>query len=55
MTHAHVLQLARKHRALDARIQDEQRRPIADATALRSLKRQKLRLKEALAQAEAPA
>jgi len=53
MKSAHVLQLARKHSELDAQIRDEQRRPESDATALRTLKRQKLRLKEQILQAEA--
>lgn len=54
MKSAHVLQLTRKHSELDAQIRDEQRRPESDATALRTLKRQKLRLKEQILQAEAP-
>ena len=55
MKSAHVLQLTRKHRELDAQIRDEQRRPESDATALQTLKRQKLRLKEQIERAEAVA
>lgn len=54
MTSAHVLQLTRKHRDLDVQIRDEQRRPVADATALRVMKRAKLRLKEQISQAAGP-
>ncbi|WP_296597009.1 YdcH family protein [Phenylobacterium sp.] len=55
MKSAHVLQLTRKHRELDAQIHDEQRRPEADAAALQAMKRRKLRLKEQIAEAQGAA
>jgi len=41
-----IEELTRRHQKLDTEIRDEQKRPMSDPTALRSLKREKLRLKE---------
>ena len=48
MTTAHASSLAAKHAQLDARIESETRRPRPDEVLLAMLKKQKLRLKEAL-------
>jgi hypothetical protein len=45
----HSSALVARHAGLDARIADESRRPSPDATVIASLKKQKLRIKEALA------
>ncbi|GAB5459530.1 MAG: DUF465 domain-containing protein [Henriciella sp.] len=39
-------ELNRRHAKLDEKIEDEQKRPAADDSKLRHLKRQKLRIKE---------
>ncbi len=41
-----IEELTRRHAKLDEKIQDEQKRPAADDSTLRHLKRQKLRIKE---------
>ena len=43
-----ISELSAKHRNLDAKISDEQKRPSADGLVLKDLKRQKLRVKEQL-------
>jgi len=43
---ARIRELGNRHRNLDDTIQQEMRRPTADATRLRGLKQQKLKLKE---------
>lgn len=43
---AHLDELAEKHRALDRKIDEEQRRPTADAFRIAELKRRKLYLKD---------
>jgi hypothetical protein len=43
---ARIRELGSRHQSLDQAIQDEMRRPAADESRLRELKRQKLRLKE---------
>jgi hypothetical protein len=43
-----IEKLSRKHRQLDEAIAEEQKRPAADVTYLKDLKRQKLRIKEEL-------
>lgn len=48
MSTAHVSSLAAKHAEIDARLNDEQRRPRPDEVVIAMLKKQKLRLKEAL-------
>ena len=52
MSRQHLLQLTRKHQDLDAKILFEVRSPSSDDLAVRALKRQKLRLKEQIAQVE---
>lgn len=51
MSNAHVSSLAAKHAEIEARINDEQRRPLPDMNVVALLKKQKLRLKEAIATA----
>lgn len=48
MDSSHVSALASKHAACDRRIAEERLRPAPDAALLASLKKQKLRLKEAM-------
>lgn len=43
---SHLDQLRQKHQGLEARIKEEERRPGADNVAIRSLKREKLHIKE---------
>lgn len=52
MSRQHLLQLTRKHQDLDAKIFLEARSPSSDDLAVRALKRQKLRLKEQIAEVE---
>jgi hypothetical protein len=52
MSRQHLLQLTRKHQDLDAKILEETRSPSSDDLALAALKRQKLKLKEQIAQVE---
>ena len=47
-----LLAIRRRHRALDARVGREQRRPSPDASLLQKLKRERLRLKDELARME---
>ena len=49
MNTAHVSSLAAKHENIESRLGDEQRRPQPDTTLIALLKKQKLRLKEAIA------
>jgi hypothetical protein len=49
MESAHMMTLETKHAALDRRIASEIQRPLPDSVLVASLKKQKLRLKEALA------
>jgi hypothetical protein len=51
MPHAHSDALIARHAGLDARIADESRRPLPDQAVIARLKKQKLRIKESLAQA----
>lgn len=48
MESTHLAALEAKHAGLDARIAEESRRPAPDAAILASLKKQKLRIKEAI-------
>ncbi len=43
---AHVEELRRKHAALSAQVEEEQRHPGSDDLQIAELKKQKLRLKE---------
>jgi hypothetical protein len=43
---ARIRELDARHQTLEREIQDEAKRPAADAMRLKALKRQKLRLKE---------
>jgi hypothetical protein len=49
MPSTHVSSLAAKHASIEARLHEEQRRPLPDSTVIALLKKQKLRLKEAIA------
>jgi hypothetical protein len=46
--HEHVDSLRAKHARLEQQIDEEQHRPLPDSTVLVKLKREKLRLKEAI-------
>jgi hypothetical protein len=48
MQNAHMSALELKHAGLDARIAEENQRPNPDLTILSRLKKEKLRVKEAL-------
>ncbi len=48
MQNAHVSALEMKHAGLDARINEESQRPNPDMTILARLKKQKLKIKEAI-------
>lgn len=43
-----ISELANKHRQLDQKIHEEQKRPSADTLRLKHLKRKKLKIKEEL-------
>lgn len=45
---ARIATLRRRHRALDARIHDEERRPMPDMARIKRLKEEKLGLKDAI-------
>ncbi|WP_019833214.1 YdcH family protein [Sphingomonas sp. PR090111-T3T-6A] len=49
MADPHASALLSRHAGLDARIADEERRPAPDQGMIASLKKQKLKIKEALA------
>lgn len=49
MNKIHVEELASKHAALDAMIDEEEHRPLPDMIRLHELKKEKLRLKDELA------
>jgi hypothetical protein len=48
MQSTHLSALEAKHAGIERRLADETRRPLPDTTLLNLLKKQKLRLKEAL-------
>jgi hypothetical protein len=49
MTNSHSAMLMAKHARLDAQLRDEQHRAAPDSTLVAILKKQKLKIKEALA------
>ena len=49
MQDAHMSALETKHAGLDARIDEESHRPLPDMATISRLKKEKLRIKEALA------
>ena len=49
MQQAHISALETKHADIDARILDEEQRPWPDMATLARLKKEKLRVKEAIA------
>ena len=50
MANAHLATLNARHAALEASVHAETRRPMPDQARLAQLKREKLKLKEAIAQ-----
>jgi len=50
MEATHISALQAKHAGLDARIRNEAARPVPDSLLVATLKKQKLRIKQALAQ-----
>jgi hypothetical protein len=48
MVSSHALSLETKHAGLDQLIAEELRRPVPDSATLAQLKKQKLKIKEAL-------
>ncbi|WP_373487413.1 YdcH family protein [Blastomonas sp.] len=48
MQQSHVRALEQKHAGIERMIHDEERRPAPDTALLSTLKKQKLRIKEAL-------
>ena len=51
---ARIRELGVRHQLIDQQIDDEIRRPAADSTRLKELKRRKLRLKEEMEGLRAP-
>ena len=49
MQNAHMSALEQKHAGLDARITEENQRPFPDMATLSRLKKEKLKIKEAIA------
>jgi hypothetical protein len=49
MDNSHVAALQAKHAGLEAQLRDELSRPAPDDVILQTIKKQKLRIKEALA------
>ena len=45
----HIAELTQKHHALEAEIEQEMERPLADTLKLTELKREKLQIKEEIA------
>lgn len=50
MATSHITALETKHAGLEAKLHDELNRPAPDEVAVHALKKQKLRIKEELAQ-----
>jgi hypothetical protein len=50
MESSHVAALNLKHEGLDRRLRDELARPVPDSSMIQSLKKQKLKIKEAIAE-----
>lgn len=50
---AHLIELRKKHQALEAKVEDAQRSPGIDGLQIRDLKKEKLRLKEEIQRLEA--
>jgi hypothetical protein len=48
MDNSHILSLTAKHAGLDQQISEESRRPLPDTATLYRLKKEKLKVKEAL-------
>jgi len=49
MQQAHISALETKHAGLDAKISEESHRPLPDMATIARLKKEKLRIKEAIA------
>jgi hypothetical protein len=50
----HLAELSEKHRLLEQKIQEELARPSSDGLQISRLKKEKLRIKEALTKLESP-
>ena len=50
----HLAELSEKHRLLEPKIQEELARPSSDGLQISRLKKEKLRIKEALTKLESP-
>jgi len=50
---AQLQELAQQHRALERKIEEEQRRLVTDSSMISELKRQKLKIKDEIARLEA--
>ncbi|WP_082825935.1 YdcH family protein [Croceicoccus estronivorus] len=50
MESSHISALQLKHRGIERQLREEMSRPAPDETFIQSLKKRKLRIKEALAQ-----
>lgn len=50
---AHLTELRKKHQALETQVEDAHRSPSTDDLMIRSLKKEKLRLKEEIQRLEA--
>ena len=48
MESSHVSALQTKHEGIDRKLRDEMNRPAPDAVTIQALKKQKLRIKEAI-------
>ena len=48
MDSSHVAALQAKHEGLEQRLRDEMSRPAPDSTMIQTIKKQKLKIKEAL-------
>jgi len=49
MESSHVAALQAKHDGLERKLRDEMNRPVPDSAMIQALKRQKLKIKEAIA------
>ncbi len=50
MQNGHISALAAKHAGIDARISEESQRPVPDTATIARLKKEKLKIKDTLAE-----
>lgn len=55
MSNSHISALRMKHAELDQKLEQEENRPLPDSSLIHRLKKQKLHLKDVLAQESLPA